>query len=179
MSKIISILMVFLFLVPGARAEISLTDLGMSEKTEIQPMDKKIQKELSQRTNMLKTHEVLGLTTWGLMTATILTGGSAMDSDMHRNLGIATGLLYFTTAYYSLTAPKPVDVKDKWRMKWHKGLAWVHFPLMILVPYLGLMYKQHEENNKKHSALEKQHSALAGILYGTFTLSAALMVIEF
>ena len=72
-----------------------------------------------------------------------------------------------------------MGVIDRGRIKWHKGLAWVHFPLMILVPYLGYMYKKHEDEGKAHGSLEKQHSALAGVLFGTFAVSAALMVIEF
>jgi hypothetical protein len=50
---------------------------------------------------------------------------------------------------------------------------------MILTPILGYMYKKHEDEGKKHSALEKQHTTFAGILYGSFALSATLMVIEF
>lgn len=179
MKQFIVLVLSICIFIPHSFAEIALEDLGLSEKIALSSTDLKIQEQLSQRTQMLKTHEILGLTTWGLMTATMLTGGSALDSDTHRNLGIATGIMYFATAYYSLNAPKPVATKDKWRMKWHKGLAWVHLPLMILVPYLGLMYKRNEEKGRGHSALEKQHATYAGILYGTFTLSAALMVIEF
>lgn len=171
--------LIFFFVIQTAYAQISLSDLGIDQSTELEAVNPKLEKELQERTRKLKTHEVLGLTTWGMMTATMLTGGSAMDSNLHMYLGMATGALYMTTAYYSLTAPKPNNIKDKTRMKWHKGLAWVHLPLMILVPYLGYMYKKNEENNKKHPAIEKQHSAFAGALYGTFTLSTALMVIEF
>lgn len=172
------ILFFFLF-IQTAQAQISLSDLGIDQTRETVEPNPKLEKELQERTRKLKTHELLGLSTWGMMTATMFTGGSAMDSNLHMYLGMATGALYFTTAYYSLTAPKPNSIKDKNRMKWHKGLAWVHFPLMILVPYLGYMYKKNEENNKGHSSIEKQHSAFAGALYGTFTLSTALMVIEF
>lgn len=161
-----------------AFADINLKDLGVDEAVQASPEDAKKQEVLMERHSKLKTHEILGLTTLGMMTATMLTGGSALDSDLHMYLGLTTGALYMATAYYSLTAPKPNEIKDKGRMKWHKGLAWVHFPLMILTPILGYMYKKHEEDNKKHSSLEKQHSAVAGALYGTFTLSAALMVIE-
>lgn len=177
--KIILLSLICMLTLTQAKAEISLSDLGVSNSPVETEAQKKLDRVMIERTSKLKTHEVLGLVTWGAMTATMLTGGSAMDSDLHRNLGIATGLLYFTTAYYSLTAPKPTQIKDKARMKWHKGLAWVHFPAMILTPILGLMYKKNEEDNKKHSALEKQHSTFAGILYGSFTISAALMVIEF
>jgi len=173
------ILVFFLLGLSVAHAEISLTELGMPADSNVTEMSPKFEAEMKERRDKLSTHQVLGLTTWGMMTATMLTGGSAMDSNLHMYLGMTTGALYLASAYYSLTAPKPSDIKDKPRMKWHKGLAWVHFPLMLLVPYLGYQYKKHEEHNQKHGSLEKQHSALAGILYGTFTISAALMVIEF
>ena len=175
MKKILYLFSI-LFLTP-AFAQISLGDLGLNDQAEVQ--DAKLQKTLEERHDKLKTHEILGLGTWGLMTATMLTGGSAMDSNLHMYLGFATGAMYAATAYYSLSAPKPDSIKDKSRMKWHKRLAWIHAPLMLLVPYLGYMYKKHEEDGKKHNSIEKQHSAFAGALYGTFTLSAALMVIEF
>lgn len=168
-----------LFNLSIAHAEISLSELGMSSDIKVTEMSPKFESEMKERREKLGTHQILGLTTWGMMTATMLTGGSALDSNLHMYLGMTTGALYLASAYYSLTAPKPSSIKDKPRMKWHKGLAWVHFPLMLLVPYLGYQYKKHEDHNQKHGSLEKQHSALAGLLYGTFTISAALMVIEF
>lgn len=176
MKMIFSLMMIFT--ISLAHADISLSDLGMEKEATVQ-VDPKLEKVMQERRSMLSTHQVLGLTTWGLMTATMLTGGSALDSNLHMYLGMTTGAMYMATAYYSLTAPKPKDIKDKWRMKWHKGLAWVHFPMMLLVPYLGYQYKKHEENGQKHNSLEKQHSTFAGILYGSFTISAALMTIEF
>lgn len=173
------LLFVILLSLPLAHAQMTLGDLGISQKTEVTPVDPKLEQQMEIRASKLKTHEILGLATWGLMTATLFTGGSALDGNLHPNLGFATGALYLATAYYSLTAPKPTQIKDKARMKWHKALAWIHFPLMLLVPYTGTMYKRHENDHKSHSGLEKQHATLAGILYGSFTLSAALMVIEF
>ena len=175
------IVLCFIFFSQASFANLSLSDLGMENSTQpvLSDSQLKLEKVMDKRRSMLQTHQILGLTTWGAMTATMLTGGSALDSNLHMYLGMTTAALYFTTAYFSLAAPKPDSIKDKTRMKWHKGLAWVHLPLMILVPVLGYMYKKHEEDNKKHSSLEKQHSALAGVLYGTFTISTALMVIEF
>ena len=159
-------------------ADISLSELGMSAEA-TRPDLKFPPAEMKLRSSKLKTHEILGLVTLGTMTATMLTGNGALDSNLHMYLGFTTGALYMATAYYSLTAPKPMGVIDRGRIKWHKGLAWVHFPLMILVPYLGYMYKKHEDEDKGHSSLEKQHSALAGVLCGTFAVSAAFMVSEF
>lgn len=176
MKYVLSLLLLFSF---NARAQIQLNDLGITpEQIESTPSSL-TPAEAKERTWKLKKHEMWGLATFGLMTATMFTGGSALDSNTHMYLGFATAASYATTAYLSLTAPKPMGVVDKGRIKWHKGLAWVHLPLMILVPYLGYQYKKNEENGKKHSALEKNHSAFAGVMYGTFALSTALMVIEF
>ncbi len=162
------------------RAEISLKDLGLnSSEVALTPKQVKEQKTLETRHSMLKTHEVLGLTTLGAMTATMLTGGSAIGSDAHMYLGMTSGILYFTTAYYSLTAPKPCGIKDRGNIVWHKRLAWIHFPAMVLAPILGYIYKKNEEDHKKSSSLVKQHPTIAGVGYGAFALSAALMTIEF
>ena len=164
----------------NARAEINLNELGLtSQEVTLTPQEVKTQKTLETRHSMLKTHEVLGLTTLGFMTATLLTGNSAIDSNMHMYLGMATGALYYTTAYYSLTAPKPAGIKDRGNIVWHKRLAWIHFPAMILAPILGYMYKKNEDDGKKSSSLVKQHSAIAGVGFGAFAISAALMTIEF
>lgn len=164
----------------AAQAEISLGDLGLNKnEVELTPKQVKEQKTLETRHRMLKTHEVLGLTTIGVMTATMLTGGSALDSNAHMYLGMASGLLYYTTAYYSLTAPKPAGIKDRGNIVWHKRLAWIHFPAMVLAPILGYIYKKNEDDGKKSSGLVKQHPTIAGIGFGAFALSAALMTIEF
>lgn len=161
-----------------ARAELNLSDLGMNAKSET-PEFQLSETEMKERHSKLKTHEVLGLTTLGFMTATLLTGGEAMSNNNHMYLGFTTAALYFTTAYFSLTAPKPEGMKDKGKVKWHKALAWIHFPAMLITPYLGYMYRKNERAGKKHSALEEQHAAFAGLLYGSFAISATLMVIEF
>ena len=166
------------FLSITTHAEINLNDLGIDPQAS--PNTPTLTpSEFSVRTKKLKRHEVLGLVTLGTMTATMFTGGSAMDNDLHMYLGIATGALYAATAYYAFTAPKPSGVIDKGRIKWHKTLAWIHLPAMIIAPYLGYMYKKHEEDGQKHTGLEKHHSTVAGILYGSFALSATLMVLEF
>lgn len=179
-SFFILFMLLSLSLVQNANAELELKDLGFSKsEVDLTPKQVKEQKTLETRHDMLKTHEVLGLTTLGLMSATMLTGGSAIDSNAHMYLGIASGLMYFTTAYYSLSAPKPAGIKERGNIVWHKRLAWIHFPAMLLAPVLGYIYKKNEEDGKKSSSLVKQHPTIAGIGYGAFALSAALMTIEF
>jgi hypothetical protein len=165
---------------PIARAQLELKDLGLSEAPAVESSaDRTTRQTLERRHSMLKRHEVLGLATLGVMTATMLTGGSAIDSNAHMYLGMASGALYFTTAYFSLAAPKPAGVKDRGNIVWHKRLAWIHFPAMVLAPILGYIYKRNEENDRKSSGLVKQHPTIAGVGYGAFALSAALMTVEF
>lgn len=181
--KFLSYLMVMLIGIATlgeAKAEISLQDLGLNKsEVELTPKQVEEQKTLETRHSMLKTHEVLGLTTLGFMTATMLTGGSALDSNVHMYMGIASGLLYYTTAYYSFTAPKPAGIKDRGNIVWHKRLAWIHFPAMVLAPILGYIYKKNEDAGKSSSSLVKQHPTIAGVGFGAFALSAALMTFEF
>jgi cytochrome b561 len=174
------IILVSFTVLKNVQAKINLKDLGLS-KTEValSPEQVEKQKSLETRHSMLKTHEVLGLSTLGLMTASMFTGGSALGSNTHMYLGMATGSLYLATAFYSLAAPKPADIKDRGNIVWHKRLAWIHFPAMVLAPILGYMYKKNEESGKKSSAIVKQHSTIAGVGFGAFAISAALMTIEF
>lgn len=177
MKYILSLLLLTSF---NTHAQIQLNGLGIDpEKIEATSSPSLSPSATQERRWKLKNHEMWGLATFGLMTATMFTGGGAMDSNTHMYLGMATAASYFTTAYLALSAPKPMGVVDKGRIKWHKGLAWVHLPLMLLVPYLGYKYKKDEEDGVKHSSIVKNHSAFAGVLYGSFALSTALMVIEF
>jgi hypothetical protein len=170
----------FLIFTTTSYAQIDLKDLGLEDSpVSVSPEQKKLQETLELRHSKLKTHELLGLTTLGVMTATLLTGNTGVGSDTHMYLGISSGLLYFTTAYYSLSAPKPKGIVDRGNIVWHKRLAWIHFPAMVIAPVLGYLYKKNEEAGKKHSSFERQHSTIAGIGYGAFALSAALMTIEF
>ncbi|MCE3013430.1 MAG: hypothetical protein LW878_10235 [Proteobacteria bacterium] len=161
----------------NASGSLQLSDLGIDAT----PLDQSptagiSQVELKERHSMLKTHELLGLTTLGVMTAALFSGG---NNNAHMYLGISSGLLYYTTAYYSLSAPKPAGVKERGNIVWHKRLAWIHFPAMVLAPVLGYLYKKNQDDGKESSSLVKQHQTIAGIGYGAFALSAALMTIEF
>jgi hypothetical protein len=62
--KKLFLLFVILF-ISSARAEISLKDLSIEQSSETTPVDAKLEKELNERSSKLKTHEVLGLATWG------------------------------------------------------------------------------------------------------------------
>ena len=163
-----------------AADSLTLSDLGVS-KEETQG-DPKLQKDLEVRASKLQTHQKWGLVTQGLMTAALVTGGMAKDgnNELHQYLGMATFAAYATTAYYSWTAPKPSSVKDKgWNTRLHRYLAWVHAPLMILVPIAGLMASADNRHHTESKGLAAQKGTLGTALFATFTLSTTLMFIEF
>jgi hypothetical protein len=147
---------------PGAAP--SLEDLGFTpQQTQA---DVKMQALLSKRTHMLKVHQTLGLITAIPMVATLITGPQAKakgrngqtitepttaNLDFHVALGGVTTGLYFTTAYYSIFAPKIPGVKPKGAIRLHRALEWVHGPGMIVTPLFGIMaYKQENAGEKVH-----------------------------
>jgi hypothetical protein len=125
----------------------SLEDLGF--KPEQTQADAKMQAMLIKRTHMLKVHQTLGLITAIPMAATLITGPqakakgkngqtitepTAANLDFHMALGGLTTGLYFTTAYYSIFAPKIPGVKPKGAIRLHRDLEWrqgsIVFPVL-------------------------------------------------
>jgi len=142
----------------------SLGDLGFTpQQTQA---DAQMQAMLNKRTHMLKVHQTLGLITAIPMAGTLITGPqakakgkngqtitepTAANLDFHVALGGLTTGLYFTTAYYSIFAPKIPGVKPKGAIRLHRDLEWVHGPGMIVTPLLGIMaYKQENAGEKVH-----------------------------
>jgi hypothetical protein len=142
----------------------SLGDLGFTpQQTQA---DAQMQAMLNKRTHMLKVHQTLGLITAIPMAATLITGPqakakgkngqpitepTAANLDLHIALGGLTTGMYFTTAYYSIFAPKIPGVKPKGAIRLHRDLEWIHGPGMILTPLLGIMaYKQENAGEKVH-----------------------------
>ena len=142
----------------------SLGDLGFPpQQTQA---DAQMQALLNKRTHMLKVHQTLGLLTTIPLAATLITGPQAKANgkngqtitepteanlDFHVALGGLTTGMYFTTAYYSMFAPRIPGVKPKGAIRLHRDLEWVHGPGMILTPILGIMaYKQENAGEKTH-----------------------------
>jgi hypothetical protein len=161
----------------------SLGDLGFTPQ-QSEP-DAKLQAMLEKRTEMLKIHQRLGLIAAAPMAAALITGPMAKakgkngqtitepttaNLDFHAALGGATAALYFTSAYYSIFAPKVPETPKHGAIRMHEALAFIHVPGMIITPALGIMaYKQENAGEKVHG-LASAHGTVAWITaaaYGT------------
>lgn len=167
-----------------AFAELSLDELGF-KKEEIK-VDTKTVKIMEERKQKLQIHQKLGLATMAAMTATMLLAETAESEDgkydtnnIHKYAGIATGLMYWTTAYYSLSAPEPEGLKETGSTKIHKTLAWVHAPLMAIVPVLGYLHDQNNKKGKSSTGLVSAHGGLATVAYATFMAAGLTMYFDF
>lgn len=181
-------LLVSIFLVTiitnSAFADLTLDELGF-KKEEIK-VDSKTVEMMEIRKSKLQIHQKLGLATMAAMTATLLladqatgTGANYNNSNAHKYAGIATGLMYWTTAYYSLSAPKPEGIQDTGSTKIHKTLAWIHAPLMAVVPVLGYLHDQNNKKGKASTGIVASHAGLASVAYAAFMAAGLTMYFDF
>jgi hypothetical protein len=175
LRKLITILMLLCFSTTSF-AQLNLGDLGF--KTEDLKVDPEVTKTIEIRRDKLATHQKLGLATMGVMTATMIMAESAKDNDVHKYLGIASGLMYWTTAYFSLSAPEVQGAKDSGSSKIHKTLSWIHMPLMVAAPILGYLHKKNLDDHKTSSGLVKNHGGVGSAAYMTFMLSGLVMYFD-
>lgn len=148
----------------SSSSEPSLSDLGFTaQQTQANP---KLQAMLDKRTEMLRIHQKLGLITAIPMMAALITGPMAKvkgkngqpikeptqaNLDFHAALGGSTAVLYYTTAYFAIRAPRIPGTHKHGGTRLHETLAFIHGPGMILTPILGIMaYKQESAGEKVH-----------------------------
>lgn len=158
-------------------AEISMKDLEFKDSET--KVDSKSMGLIEARQGKLQTHQKLGMATMALMLATMLTSDEAKSSDVHKYLGMATGAMYWTTAYYSLSAPDVEGTKDSGSSKIHKSLAWIHVPLMAVVPVLGYLRKEDLNHHRKSSGIVKSHESLASVAFLSFMAAGLTMYFDF
>lgn len=161
--------------------EPSLSDLGFST-SETKP-DPQLQALLNKRTHMLKIHQRMGLITAIPMVAALFSSAGAggrhsgsATRDLHVALGAAAGDLYGITAYYAIRAPKPPGTPPKGPIKFHKAMAWIHGPGMILTPILGAIAFSQKNNGEKVHGLAQAHMPVAIVTAGAF--GAALLAVS-
>jgi len=161
---------------------LSLSSLGFAA-SQTQGSAKE-QARLNKRSHMLQIHQRLGLITLIPMVATLVSGGlaggrstSSTDRDLHIALGSTTASLYFATAYYAIFAPKIPGTKTEGPIKWHKALAWIHGPGMILTPILGAMAYEQKSKGEKVHGIAQAHGAVAIVTaaaYGAAILAVSI-----
>lgn len=144
------------------------------------------QARLDKRSRMLKIHQRLGLITTVPMLATVITGGfaggrqtSSNMRDLHAAIGGVTGVLYFTTAYYSIFAPKIAGTHARGPIRLHKALAWIHGPGMVLTPVLGVMAFDQKSRGEKVHGIASAHGAVGVITAAAFGLAVASVTFKF
>ncbi|HEX8880651.1 MAG TPA: hypothetical protein VF749_11505, partial [Candidatus Acidoferrum sp.] len=159
----------------------SLQDLGFSP-AEIKGNPKE-QALLEKRTQMLKIHQRLGLITTLPMIASVATsinaGGrntSNTDRTVHMVLGSATAGLYFTTAYFAIRAPRVSGTRSRGPIRFHKAMAWIHGPGMILTPILGALAYSQKNNGERVHGIAQAHGPVAIVTAGAF--GAALLSVS-
>ena len=170
-------LVLFCLFSQAAFAELTLSDLSFNaDQIKVDP---KTTQMMEVRQTKLQTHQKLGLATMAAMTATLLVADNAKNNDVHKIAGMTTGLLYWTTAYYSLSAPKPEGIKDSGSSEIHRTLAWIHAPLMAIVPVLGYLHKENDRKGKESKGIVAAHGALATAAYLTFMSAGLVMYFDF
>lgn len=142
------------------------------------------QARLNKRSHMLQMHQRLGLITLAPLVATVVTGSfagghrtSSTDRDLHAALGSTTAGLYFATAYYAIFAPKIPGTKTEGAIKWHKALAWIHGPGMVLTPILGAMAFDQKSKGERVHGIAQAHGVVAIVTaaaYGAAILSVSI-----
>jgi len=165
----------------STKTEPSLEDLGFS-KTETQSNAAQ-QALLDKRTHMLKLHQRVGLITTIPMVVSVITslnaGGKSEGTasrDLHVALGALTGDLYGITAWYAIRAPRIVGTETRGPIRFHKAMAWIHGPGMILTPILGAMAFSQKNNGEKVHGIAAAHGPVAIVTAGAF--GAALLSVS-
>lgn len=155
---------------------------GIFRSGELTPQKRK--SELALRRTMLTWHQRFGITTWFLMTATVLAGqltlnGNRKFRDWHSPLADATIIGYSATALLAILSPPPLIRRsgEHDTIFWHKLLAFVHAVGMIALPILANNIFSRSRFNgirgpeRFNQARARAHQITAYITYTAFTAS--------
>ncbi|MGA2982078.1 MAG: carboxypeptidase-like regulatory domain-containing protein [Terriglobales bacterium] len=162
----------------------SLSDLGLApEQTQGNAREQAL---LDKRTHMLKIHQRMGLITTIPLIATVATslnaGGkstSTASRDLHAALGGLTGDLYGITAYYAIRAPRVPGTETRGPIRFHKAMAWIHGPGMILTPILGIMAFDEKSKGEKVHGVASAHGPVAIVTAGAFGAAVLSVSVKF
>lgn len=151
----------------------------------------------AERSKKLTAHQHAGRLTVGLAAVSFITAmlakketdddrsarGGAYSKDDAKNFKfhlISAGLTlasYYTTAYFSLSAPKKATASDLYATQWHKRLAYVHMPAMIIGPILGLTAYHDYKKGRDPKGLARLHRPVMAL--GVAALAGAFVMVEF
>lgn len=174
--------------VPGAPApaknEPTLQDLGFPNAES--QSNAKQQALLDKRTHMLKIHQRLGLITTIPLAAAVLSGGgaggrstSSASRDLHAAIGGSAAGLYIATAYFAMRAPRVAGTETRGPIRWHKALAWIHGPGMILTPVLGAIAFNQKSRGEKVHGIASAHLPVALVTAGAFGAALVSVSVKF
>jgi hypothetical protein len=177
-QKIVSLIALFLSIGAFADETLKLNDLGFTT-----PPPQELQAEqndLDKRAHKLQLHQKLGLLTLGLAAGAALTAkeGEAAP-ETHEILGMTTAAVYFTTAYFSLTAPDSKSPNKVWNIKIHKAMAFIHFPCMVLLPFAGPDASKDYKAGREPDGLGKYKKTLANAALASMATAALVMTVDF
>ena len=167
-----------------SETEPSLQDLGFpSAETR---SNAKQQALLDRRTHMLKIHQRLGLITAIPLAAAVISsagaGGrntSSTSRDLHAAIGASAAGLYIATAYFAIRAPKIAGTETRGPIRWHKALAWIHGPGMILTPILGAIAFNQKSRGEKVHGIASAHLPVALITAGAYGAAMVAVSVKF
>jgi hypothetical protein len=111
-----------------------------------------------------------------------LRGGKSTSStsrDVHAAFGSVTAGLYFTTAYFSIFAPKIPETRTRGQIRLHKALVWIHGPGMILTPVPGAMAFEQKSRGEKVHGIASAHGAVGVITAAAYGFAIVSVAIKF
>ncbi len=164
--------------------EPTLQDLGFPNAAS--QSNAKEQALLDRRTHMLKIHQRLGLITTIPLAAAVISGAgaggrstSSTTRDLHAALGSTAAGFYIATAYFAIRAPRIAGTETRGPIKWHKALAWVHGPGMILTPILGAIAFNQKSRGEKVHGIASAHLPVALVTAGAFGAALVSVSVKF
>lgn len=158
--------------------ELNLESLGFeAQDTQSNP---DMQRLLEDRRFYLRQHQIWGLVATGTMALAVLSGGEGDLPPEHPYIAGLAFTSYAAAAYTAWMAPEYPGAKSyTGGTAWHRRLAWIHVPGMILTPVLGYMAAKKIDRNEKLDGIEKYHKDVAGVTAVALGLAMISVSFEF
>jgi hypothetical protein len=136
--------------------------------------------ELKLRRKMLQAHQWLGIITLAGLAYQYDVGKELYDGndsdywdshyDNHKAMGYFTYMTYMSTASLSIFSPPARKYDNNLNsIKFHKGMAALHFTAMMAQPFLA---KKAVENGKRYNDLMDAHLKAGTVAFFALTLDA-------